>query len=567
MTLKARSSQALSALAVTVLAGAPLATLGAQQRTQDVTNVTRISVGIFRSADKTSGVQAADAIRTRLAEEYPIKQLYVLPKQDVVNVLESSGFPTNEALTPADARALAQQLRTDAYVVGTIQRDSGGYRVDANYVLTRDNSLVQPLPTIRVSKPDQAAGPVVKAFKDAHKQFADEKSCYTSARAGKLPEAIAAAKRGIAAYPNATLSRICLANALSESKASPDSVLAVVNEIRKIDPRSRPALVLASQIYKAKGDQDNYITALTELLAADPSNVRLQQQIANEFAAAKNPERGIPIIEKALEQNPGDPDLLKTMQLISFAAKNWKKGTAAGEELVKIDTAASDSSFFRRQSLAYAADSQPQKAAETAARGVAKYPNNAELLQIYVQSLTQSGQTQQAAQALQKLLATNPKVPGGYRQLAQIQGQMNQFDAALASLQQAVTNGDSASAVALYAVSVGQPIQKTAGAAKDTAGLRNAMRFFDFAVKTDPGSAEGKFLLGATALSLGQNILNASQGKKTCQPYKDAQELFTSAQINLPAGGKFNPQLTQQLLQGLGQLSNYADQAAKAYCK
>ena len=586
MTLKARSSQALSALAVTVLAGAPLAalasfaplaSLGAQQRTQDVTNVTRISVGIFRSSDKTAGVQAADAIRTRLAEEYPIKQLYVLPKQDVVNVLESSGFPTNEALTPADARALAQQLRTDAYVVGTIQRDSGaggGYRVDANYVLTRDNSLVQPLPTIRVSKPDQAAGPVVKAFKDAHKQFADEKSCYTAARAGKWADAIAAARRGIAAYPNATLSRICLANALSESKAAPDSVLAVVNEVLKIDPRSKPALTLATTIYKAKNDQDNYLNTLTRLLAADPNNIRLQQQIAIEYAQAKDPARGVPIIQGALDANPGDPDLLKTMQLIAFAAKDWKRGTAAGEELVKIDTAAADSAFFRRQSLAFLADSQPQKAAETAARGVAKFANNGELRDIYIQTLIGSGQTQQAVAALRKSIAANPKAPGVYLSLAQLQTTLNQPDSALVSLQTALANGDSAASVARYATALGQTAYKAAAASKDSGDFRRAITFLEFANKTT-ATPEGQYLLGVSAFTLAGTYLTTAQAQSkeksqqaaACRSSKAAQELLATAQINLPAGGKIDPANAGKLLTSLPQYSGYADQFVKALCK
>ncbi|MGZ8469958.1 MAG: hypothetical protein ACXW61_10375, partial [Gemmatirosa sp.] len=106
-------------------------------------------VGVFRSADKTSGVQAADAIRTRISQDLTAKQLWVLPKNDIVANLEASGFPTNEALAPHDARALAQILRADEYIVGNVVRDSAGMRVDAFLVMTRDNRLVQPLGSYR----------------------------------------------------------------------------------------------------------------------------------------------------------------------------------------------------------------------------------------------------------------------------------------------------------------------------------------------------------------------------------------------------------------------------------
>jgi len=153
-TLKARYCHALSALAAGLVASAPVAPLAAQvTRTADP-NAPRLVVEVFRSQEKDAGVKAADAIRTRVSQDVPVKNLWVLPKQDITNNLEASGFPTTEALNMNDARALAQLLRGDVFLVGNVVKDSAGYRVDAQYVLTRDASLVQPLGTFHVSKPD-----------------------------------------------------------------------------------------------------------------------------------------------------------------------------------------------------------------------------------------------------------------------------------------------------------------------------------------------------------------------------------------------------------------------------
>jgi tetratricopeptide (TPR) repeat protein len=262
------------------------------------------------------------------------------------------------------------------------------------------------------------------------------------------------------------------------------------------------------------------------------------------------------------------------MQLIAFAAKDWKRGLSAGEELVKIDTAASDSSFFRRQSLAYAADSQPQKAAETAARGVAKFANNAELLQIYVQALIQAGQTQQAVAALRKSIAVNPKAPGAYLSLSQLQATLNQPDSALVSLQTALANGDSAATVARYATSLGQTAYKAAAASKDTADFRRAITFLEFANKT-AATPEGQYLLGVSSFTLAGTYLTTAQAQSkekgqqaaACRSSKTAQELLGTAQINLPAGGKVDPANAGKLLTSLPQYSGYADQFVKALCK
>src|SRR3546814_1530173 len=49
-----------------------------------------------------------------------------------------------------------------------------------------------------------------------------------------------------------------------------------------------------------------------------------------------------PIIEQAVEQNPGDPALTNLLFLIQLASKDWKGATKTGEDLARVDTAASD---------------------------------------------------------------------------------------------------------------------------------------------------------------------------------------------------------------------------------
>src|SRR3712207_7729307 len=54
------------------------------------------------------------------------------------------------------------------------------------------------------------------------------------------------------------------------------SIIAVTNQILKLDPRNRPALRLSAEAYKAAGNGDRAIQAWTTLLATDPKNVKLQ---------------------------------------------------------------------------------------------------------------------------------------------------------------------------------------------------------------------------------------------------------------------------------------------------
>jgi tetratricopeptide (TPR) repeat protein len=581
--LKARFFLALSALGLA--AGASPASLEAQATRTADPNAPRLMVGVFRSAEKNVGVQTADAIRTRINQDVPLKQLWVIPKQDITATLEASGFPTTEALAAHDARALAQLLRADAYIVGNVAKDSAGtgYVVNAQYVLTRDQKLVQPLPAIRVDKPDKAAGAISKEFREAHKQFLAERSCTNLARENKFTEAAAAARRGIADYPNATLARLCLANALKESKAPNEQILAVVDTILKIDPRSQPALALAYDAYKAGNKEQEATDVLLRLVAADPTNTRNLEAVINSLAGSGQAAKAVPFVDQLVRDNPGDPGYVQLQMRVHLAAKDYKGGIAAGEELMKLDTAAANVDLFTRLAAAAQLDSQPQRAAEIVARGVAKFPTNTDLQLGYADILRRAGQPQQALEALNKVIAANPKAPGIYTSRAQLLVDMNQPDSALASLQAAVAAGDSATNVARYALSIGQTLYRAAGASKARADYERAVRVLEFSDKTS-GSDEAKFLLGATSLSLGQTILvnevqpvvQKLQGKSrpdaaalsgACENTKAAQAALNAAQINLPAGGKFNPQATQQLLGSLAQLAPYADQVAKAVCK
>jgi tetratricopeptide (TPR) repeat protein len=576
-TLTARYCQALTALAAGLVASAPMSPLAAQATRTADPNAPRLVVQVFRSADKNAGVQASDAIRTRISQDVSPRNLWVLPKQDITNNLEASGFPTTEALNMNDARQLAQLLRGDVFLVGTVARDSSGqgYRVEPSYVLTRDAALVQPLGVFRVSKPQDAAGAVSKAFQDAHKAFIAERNCVNRARENKFAEAKAEARKGIAAYPNSTLSRICLANIMVTEQAPADSVLAIANEVLKIDPRSRPALTVAYEALKKGNKTAEATDMLLRLVGADPSNTRLLEQVVNEFAASGQATRAIPFVKQLVNDNPGDPNYLQLQMRVMLAAKDYKGGIAAGEELIKADTAYATAELFTRLAYAAVADSQPQKAAQLMAQGVAKFPTNGQLLGEYADVLRSAGQNQQALDVLNRAIAAGSKASGLLTTRARILADLNQPDSAVASLRAALASGDSASNVALYALSIGQTLYRAAGVSKSIPDYQKALAVLDFAVKTN-ATPQAQLLLGANQLSLGGAFLQEAQAlskekkpnnAQICTVSKNAQEQFAQAQINIPAAGRENPQLAQQLLSQLTQFSGYADQFAKAFCK
>ncbi|MFN9099420.1 MAG: tetratricopeptide repeat protein [Gemmatimonadaceae bacterium] len=532
-------------------------------------NATRVMVAVFRSGEKGLGVQAADAVRSRMTSEFPFKQVYVLPTQDLTATLEASGFPVTEALEPHDQKALATLLRADEYITGTVTKAEAGVKLEAALVLARDNSLVQPLGTYEAKSVGDASKLVSTELKEARKQLEFEKKCTNAGRQGQYDAAIAAAKEGIAAYPKATLVRICWANVLITQKAPAEQMLDISKQIVDIDPKSRPGLAILAQAYRDTKQSDSAVVTLTRLLSTDPKNPRLQKDVVEALAVLANPKVARPVIDEAVQANPGDPELLRTRWLILLSTRDFKEAFAQGDELVKLDTAFADTTYFIRTAAAYAADSQFQKSAETASKGVAKFPGHPGLTYSQIVALRQAGQNQQALEALEKAIAAKVVVEnGGFLRLTLLK-ELNRTAEVLPAAKALIAAGDTSTATRAMVLQMGNEQRTAASKSNAPDDYKLAIETLKYAdeVTTGASKAQAQFLLGATYVAFGQVKLQESQAAKACAPAKEAKDMFVEAQIMLPKGGSFAPDAMRQLMGAVMQLDPSADQFIKAFCK
>ena len=550
----------------------------AQVARQPDPNTPRMMVLTFRTnAPGNSGVQAADALRSRLGSDIPYKQLWQIPNTEINAVLEASGYRKDEPLSSNDARELGRQLRADEFVQGIVRKDGESWKIEATLHLVRDPSLAQPLSVATSAKPGDAAKALAAELVEARKQLGPEKNCVNAARDKNWDKAMASAREGIALFPKAVIARTCLLNAMFETKATDDAQLAMAEEILAIDSRSRRALSIAGDIYRRRNlatptdtaNANKMIQAYTGLIAADPTNTRLVEDVTKAIAGAGNPGVALPIIRKAVEENPGDAALMRTQFLVELAARETKAAITTGAALVALDTAMADSSYYFRMAAAYQADSQPAKAAEEIARGVAKFPDNASLLVFAAQAQRTAGQTQQAIETLKKALTLNPNVEKGQLQLAQLYNDLKQPDSAYAALI-AADKGVDSTLVGDVALSFGNSMQrelKPESPESDYATVVNFLTFADANATSAERRQQAKFLIGAVSVKRGQALLKAGGETRNCALVKKASEQFAIAQLNVPAGGRFAPQAAGQLMQALAQLTPAAAQTEKAVCK
>lgn len=539
----------------------------------------KFMVPVLKSNERALSVQVADVIRDRLMSDNLATTIYVVPKSDIVTSLESSGYSVTEALGPNDLKALAQLVQAEEWLDGTVTKNDDGsltLRSTMNIQL-RQEGMVQPLPEVSGSKPGDIAAKVSDEIEKARKQIEPVKKCMDAMRASNYDEALEQADRAIKAYPNSVFGRVCQLETEFRKKSGPDPIIKVAEEILAIHPENKQALIRVADQYfeKIKSDksyEDKYISTLTKLLAADPTNTQLQEGVVSALAQAGKPEIAKPIIDEAVKQNPGDPSLIRLQWNIyrTIAAKNkdWKGAIAVGEEMIKHDTAAADTTFWNVLVGAYVADSQLVKAQEAAARGAAKFPRNAGLWLTVAQLARQNGQIPQALEAINRVLAIDPKYPGVYLQKAAIFSEQNQIDSLQATLRLAVANGaDKATAGGMMLSKANQLFQAYQ---KDTAKtVEQGEYVLSMLVSADSlnSTETSQFLMGATELALGNAYLQRASAAKSCDDAKRANDVLINAQAHVQKGGRAFPQAAGQVMQGLMQLQPYADRATKALCK
>jgi tetratricopeptide (TPR) repeat protein len=440
-------------------------------------------------------------------------------------------------------------------------------RVDARLLLARDVSLAQPLPPASARNVSDAARQISRDLKEARKQLAANKKCENHLRAREFDQAITAAREGIAAYPQATLARLCLLSAVADTsrKTPPDQVIAAGNEVLAIDPNSRVALGIVFSAQKAKGENEAAIATLTRMQKADPTNPQLAQMIAAELARL-DPAKALPVLQPLVDQNPGDIDLMKLLWAIQLRAQQYKDAVKTGEALAKLDTTVVDTTWFTRMIAAYSADSQPQRAAEVAGRAVRRYPQSASVHAVFAQTLRRAGQLQQAAEHYRQAVQLDPKVEPGYVALIVTQCELNQHDAAFASGQAAIGAGIDRTTVGNALIGCAAPAVRAAQTEKTRAGWQRA---YDVSNRVDQvaSSANSKFFVGVSSFQIGLDALQGINRSRSCADVQLIENMWAAAQIAMPAGASVDRNAAGQIMGVIQQYSPNVAEAKKSLCR
>ena len=531
-------------------------------------------VPVFRSSERGLGVQIADVVRDRLMSDNLMTSMWVVSKKDLSANLELSGYSVTDALSEGDLKQLATFIRAEEYVDGVVTRGADGQiTLNATLNLPRGEGMVQPLPVFTGAKPAEVAAKMSGELEKARKQIKGATDCMQSNRQRQYDEAKQHAARAIRDYPNSVFARICLLEVAIAQKAGDADKIKIAEEILAISPDNDRALEVVTDAYAniAKTDksyEEKYIAALEKLLAADPTNTSLQASVVRALAAGQKWDKAKVIIDEAVKQSPGDPELIKLQWSVYRAMNNYKGAIPIGEEMIKHDTAAADTLFFQQLVAAYLSDSQPVKAQEAAARGTAKFPTNITLWLSVAQLARRNGQLPQALEAISKVLTLDPKNSTAALQKAQIFSEQDQVDSMAIALRAAVDAGapkETASGMILNKVNpwLQRWSRDTSRTVAEGERLLGVVMFAD-SLNSSPATA---LFSGLVQLQLGQTLLGEGAKTRNCEVATKGRDYVARSQEVLPKAGRQFPDQTAGAMNGVMQLLPYGEQVVKAVCK
>lgn len=511
------------------------------------------------------GFQVANAVRERIASEFDMRALWVVPESTITDYLVRAGYPADQPLSTADSRQLARSFGADELLNGVVTKtESGGFRVQAAWSLSARDDMVQPLPAVEATKISDVAKLVAREFQTARKQVESVQRCVSLARSRNYSGALAEARKAIDAYPRSVLGRVCIANIFDQQKLGPDSMLRISNEILGIHPANARALAFAADAYGEKKMVDEQVRVLEQLVRVEPSNRRARIALVNVYAGRDQLDRAKQLIDTLVAVEPDSGSLALQLR-IYLRLKEWAGAVAIGERLIDTDTSAATRDLFVRLIAAADAAGDAQKALDLATRGVGKFPKDDELVVLRVQSLRKNGQLPQALAVVNALVERSPHAPNAWTQKARLEQELGfGADSVLSTLGRGLQNGEDRATTALVARSFGVT------ASKDTLPnkldpLRTALRYYKFSATAQPADTTS-MMIGSTSLLLAQRLAPKPAEAKRCEPAKEMQNLTTDALIELPKAGLAYPRRVPELMALASKWATYADQLAKSTC-
>jgi tetratricopeptide (TPR) repeat protein len=410
------------ALLAATTATAVVAQIPTRRQPQQVSNnAPRLLVAnphSFNAVDSAPAVAIGEGMRKSL-DKAAGNQFRVLTRQDMNNALAEFSYPLDAILSPASQRQLAQSLNARVLVATTMTKDAGGKTVvTARFAGLNDEAGFVVSQTQAAGQSPQDLGDKIGAgFSPVIKVYSDAKACVDQAKTAPA-KAVDAARKALTAVPTHGLANYCLGQLALAKNTKADSAEAnrLFSEAVKGDPLSLNAWTQIASGYELAGDTVKTVDALQQMLRIAPTNQPLRDLVFKKLLAYGKPKVAEEVAAEGLKLDPGNPDLYDLLANSRIFQENYNGALEALEQVIVLDTARADSTFYTKYLVTATASDKPDTARilKASAEAARKFPTNAALYKQVIGAYALVGARDSLIAGLGKLAASDPQSAVGF---------------------------------------------------------------------------------------------------------------------------------------------------------
>jgi tetratricopeptide (TPR) repeat protein len=319
---RVRSLLLLTAALAAGPAGSAAAQLAVQQPTEKLLIV---PVPVASGADSATSLRVMDLTRERVDRLARYKVL-VISKQKICEALQASGFSCDGLMDAQQARQLARFLDADAFLTGVVHKEGGVLGARLRVVDVGGSGFAYSF-SANDANPGtaDALGEAIAQRLNAIIRAAERaRDCDEQRRRGAFPRAIETARKALEADPNLPSAHLCMATVYEAQRLGPDSMIAAASRALKGDSLNTHALELMFRQSQVKGDTGTALDWAERLFRADPSNKSILMGIVTQRQLRKEYEPAERILRWAIEQSPGDQQLVDRLYQVCIEGGRWR---------------------------------------------------------------------------------------------------------------------------------------------------------------------------------------------------------------------------------------------------
>lgn len=421
-----------------------------------------------------------------------------------------------ESLNEITARQLAQQMRYENVLWGTITQGGAGLEADVTFIDVPTGDQIA-LENLTGADPNALAQAIYGAVSRAVEGIRQAAFCNDYLSSQQFDRALETCEEAISIVPTSTSALYGKATALLQLERS-EEALEVYEQVLELDPAHEDALLGAGLAASRLGETPRAMSFYTRFLEVNPGNVQVRMTVANDIAQTGDYESAYRVLEPALAENADNTD---------FQSYLFSIATAAGQ---KVQTERGDDEarpFFQTAMQAYQAafvQGEGELTASTIRQAIAvnnamgdrdaalrlaqdatqRFDTVPAIWSTYATVLSDAGRHAEAVQALTRIVELDPTFENVYIRRGMAHMEAGNRQAALADLERAAEGGDRAR-VASVILSMASPALQGNRYAEAAGLLEIARRY-----ASGESLSQVNFFLGFSYYRQGEAIARAN---------------------------------------------------------